>query len=301
MIRRASLMVAALIAALLAAGASGCKCSQPGAAQSHVWNGAVPSYEEVAKVYNARVEPLTRLHAGLVLRLDYRDQDGAEQHFQVEGAYDFIRPRQASLFLTKGGQSAAILGCDQARFWWIELIDRKRALVGEHDRVNAEQLSAAGVPVHPLDLIELLGITPLPASGGQVRTSPAGELFVELPGRLGSRRLFLPDREFRPGRIELLAPDGSLAAAADLSKYASVAMAGAGPGVAHPFIATDAVIVAQNGDTKGHLELGAPVIDPSRPKPRVFDLEGRLRANGVEDVRQIADVPLRPASNGERR
>jgi hypothetical protein len=104
--------------------------------------------------------------------------------------------------------------------------------------------------------------------------------------------VFLPDREFRPSRIELLDASGGIAASAELSKYVIVGMAGAGPGVMHPYIATDAVILASNGATKGHLELGAPVIDPSRPKPVVFDLEARLRASGVEEIVRIADIPL---------
>jgi len=240
------------------------------------------------------VDPLNRLTAAVVLRLDYRDEDGVQHLEQVEGRCEFVRPRQFVLTLRKVSQDIAILGSDPERFWWIELGDRKRALVGEHEKTGAERLAVAGVPVHPLDLIELMGITPLPLqpSVGQVAASPEG-LVVTLPGRIGSRRMIFHSSDYRPSRIELIREDGAVAAAADLSKYAKVAMRGAGPEAIHPWIATDAVIVASGGTTHGHLELATPEIDPSRPRPGVFDLAKWLKAKGVEEVLQLGE-PVRP-------
>ncbi len=285
-----------VIFAVLAVVLAGCKCGSPGAGSpsSQAWTGPVPTYEELARAYNTRVDPLNRLTAAVVLRLDYRDDEGVEHHEQVEGRCEFVPPRQFVLTLRKVSQDIAILGSDPERFWWIELGDRKRALVGDHETIGADRLAAAGVPVHPLDLIELMGITPLPLepTAGKVAPSPDG-LVVTLPGRIGSRRMIFHSTDYRPARIELLREDGRVAAGADLSKYARVAMSGAGPEAVHPWIATDAVIVASGGTTHGHLELATPEIDPSRPRPGVFDLAKWLRAKGVEEVLQLGE-PVHP-------
>lgn len=287
MIRLAAMMLAAVAIAT-----SGCHTGQPGGSHAGMqssWTGPLPTYDEVARAYNTRVDPLSRLSVAIVLRLSYRDAEGLKHDEQVEGSCHFVRPRQLLLSLDKVGQPIAMLGSNQDQFWWFELANHKRALVGEHDRVSPDRLAAAGVPVHPLDLIELMGFTPLPAGPevGQVSKSDAGVLQVTLPGRIGSRRLSLAPGDFRPFRIELLGEDGKVAAASDLSKYAIVAIRGAGPEAVHPFIATDAVIIASDGATRGHLELSAPVIDPSRPKAGAFDLNKWLQLKDITDI-----VPL---------
>lgn len=284
MIRKAAALLAAVSIVLC-----GCRSAQPGALQvdpQRVWPGPLPVYEDVARAYNVRVDPLTRLSVAIVLRLSYRDVDGVKHEEQVEGRCDFVRPRQLLLRLDKVGQNIALLGSNQDKFWWIELADHKRALVGEHDKASADRLAEAGVPVHPLDLVELMGFTPIPtgADGGSVSKSESGVLQVTLPGRIGSRRLLLSPGDFRPFRIELLGEDGKVAATSDLTKYVTVAVRGAGPEVVRPLVASDVVITAQAGATQGHLELSAPELDTSRPKAGAFDLDKWLEVKGISDI-----------------
>lgn len=289
--------VAAIVALLLAMiAAPACKCRpQSGQVQSLIPRGTPPSYDQVAAAYNLRIDPLTRLTAPVVVRLKYRDQDGRDQEEQVEGRYSFVRPRKMLLSLGKAGQIMAYLGGNAGKYWWIELGENKRAIVGDHDKADVARLASVGIPVHPLDLIELLGTSALPTHSDRESiqwTADGRHLLVQVPGRIGSRRFTLDPETYRPSRIELIDEQERVVASSDLAKYESVSIRGAGPEAVHPWIATDLHIVADSGFTQAHIEFGKSEIDPSKPKVIEFDLARLLAHYEVERVRDL-DAPVR--------
>jgi hypothetical protein len=268
---------------------AGCKSEQAG--HQVIQRGPAPTFQEVAAAYNNRVQPLSSLWAAVVLRLKYTDEEGQPHEDQVEGRLSFVSPRNVVLRLDKAGVTIGVLGSNDQKYWWIDLSEHKRALVGEHKRAAPEKLNDAGIPVHPLDLIELFGVTPLPTDGSlegrKVAWSDDGRnLIVTVPGRSGARRLILNPDDFRPARIELTDAKGGVAASATLTKYEVVAMPGAGPEVEHGWIATDTRVTAFGGRTQGHFELSQPSVDRGHIKPAQFQLESWIGNKDVP-VRQL--------------
>jgi hypothetical protein len=280
-------LAAGLLAWSVALLASGCR-SQPVVSAGP--RGPAPAYEQVAAAYNQRVSSLERLWARTVVRLSFVDGDGNPQSEQVEGHCQYVRPSKVLVSFHKAGQPLAMLGSNEERFWWIELGNNKRAFVGTHAAATPERIATAGLRVHPLDLMELLGLTPLPGSGeGRVVewSANAMSLVVTIPGKNASRRLFLDPVTFRPSRVESVDAAGKVGALSELSKYQAVAMKAAGPEVIRPWVPTHVRIEADSGATRVIMELSDPQNDPARFKPVAFDLDRLLEANGVQDVRDL--------------
>lgn len=286
---------AALLAVLFGLAVWGCR-SQP--VVTVVARGEAPSYEKVAAAYNTRVAPLERLWARTVVRLSFVDGDGKPQTEQVEGHCQYVRPSNVLVSFHKVSQPLAMLGSNEQRFWWIELGGNKRAFVGTHAAATPERIAAAGLRVHPLDLMEMLGLTPLPGSGegcGVAWSTGGKMLVVTIPGKNANRRLFLDPVTFRPSRVELVDAAGKVGAFSELSKYQVVAMKAAGPEVARPWVPTLVKVEADSGATRVIMELSDPQDDPSRFKPWAFDLDRLLEINSVAEVRDLdREAPAAP-------
>jgi len=252
--------------------------------------GPVPEYAVVAGAYNARVARLERLRANTSLVIHAKSSEGKRLNEQVEANLQFVLPRSVALRIDKVGQTVFYLGSNDERYWWMDLTDNKIAMVGIHEKATAEKAAAFGLPVHPLDLLELLGVIPMPGvgEGGApvVEWSRDGRrLGITTDQRWGgSRRIFMDPETYDPMRIELLDGMGNVAVAAALSRYQSVDVDG------------DARARAR---IAGRLDIEAPgrettvimsVYDPENSghmKQTPFDLEALLRAYGVKDVVDI--------------
>jgi len=277
---------------------AGCRSSQgPRGDGPNVVRGSAPTYAAVATTYNKRVDPLVRLWARTVVRLKFIDGDGNPQSEQVEGHCQYVRPSRALVSFHKAGRSLALFGANEEQYWWIDLGKKSRAYVGRHENATAERVAAAGLRVHPLDLIELLGLTPLPPAGDGCEAAWSNDgktLMVTVPARLGTRRLTLDPETHYPSRVELVGEGGKVLAFSELAKFETVAVKGAGPEVARPSIATDVKIEADGGATSVILKLSEPENDPGRIKPIAFDLAKLLEANDVQEVHDL-DKEVRPA------
>lgn len=166
-------------------------------------------YEGVASSYNERLEGLDRFSARARVVIDGEDAGGKRLREHAEGNALYRRPRDLALLLGRLGDTKLYLGSNDRFYWWFDMIDgdEKRAWIGEHDLVTPRKIDALGLPVSPLGLIELLGISPLPRTGGAAalgrRADGAGVFVVEPDG---------------PGRGRLLRLD----AASDLPLYIAV-------------------------------------------------------------------------------
>jgi len=281
-------------AGVAAAVMTGC-ASRPRGEQPAVVRGRPPSYAAVAAGYNARVTPLDRLWTRTVTRIWYPGEgEGEERVEQLEGTLQFIRPDKVLVTFSKLGDIYGILGSNQTRYWWIELGAQRRAWVGEHANANPERIAELGLPIHPLDFVDLAGITPLPQAAEEgragagppprVRWSTDGRsLVVTLPGRRGRLQLTMDPTTFEPSRIEYLDPtgDGAPVVYADLSRYAPVAVGQFGQG---PRIATEILVSMDHDRTRARLRLTSAESGTSRPRPGVFDLDRILEGRNVREV-----------------
>lgn len=170
-----------------------------------------PTVAEVAAAYNARVASLDRVWARAEMRIRAVQDDGSRFDEQVSGHLQVILPRRVSLTLTSAvGDMYFSIGSDEARYWLFDLLNRPRTLLfGRHDLATERKAAALGVPVLPLDLLELMGVTPIPAHGGEAERSDDGRfLIVRAPAHGGSKALWLESRAFMPRRIVLFDRSG---------------------------------------------------------------------------------------------
>lgn len=258
---------------------------------------AVPPYAELAVKYNSRVLPLDHLRAAVTLTIDSPDEGGGRRNDQVEGNLQFSRDRRVALRLDKVGETLAYLGSNDEKYWWLELRGEKQGLVGSHAKATPRSAARFGIPVHPLDLIDLLAVLPLPASG-EVRASEDGRLIVRLPSRgpgWGERRLILDAEMLWPVRVEVRDPRGALVAAADLTRYVQVQVRGDPNSPA--MLASRYDVAIPGEDTT----VTVSVHDPENPRERMrtapFDLPLLLSSYGVERVLDVdaGDVKREPA------
>jgi hypothetical protein len=286
-VRRALLI--GLVGVLLAA------CAGPPKGQSGPARGPAPNYERVAAAYNRRIAPLGSLWARTVIRIWYPDREGRERSDQVEGYFQFRLPRSINVTLQKVGETGAVLGSNESRYWWIELSKESRvARVGEHAKVTPERIAELGLPVYPLDLVSLLGITPVPegaAGAGHTGWSADGRYLVVTvrSAESGSRRFLLDPQTYEPAAIEALDTAGRAVLVSELSKYEAVNQIGSGAGE-RPRIATEIVASFDGGRTRIRMRLNDPESGGRRPPAAAFDLETLLRSYGVRRVESLDDA-----------
>lgn len=159
-----------------------------------VRNEPPPSAEEIARIYNPTVEHLDRLWARTELRIQGVDDDGKDFDETAEGHLQFIRPAMVSLTVKKVGETYFALGSNQDRYWWMDLRKPRTAFIGSLANASPKAVARFGVPVHPLDLVDLLGVLPIDPAGASTAWSEDGaEIVMSLPGRWGTRIL-----RFRP-------------------------------------------------------------------------------------------------------
>jgi hypothetical protein len=278
-----------IVLALVGAALQGCGGPQrvPQGARTR---GAPPAYTEIAEKFNQRVGPLERLWARTAVGVWYRDKEGKDRHDQFEGHFQYLRPDRVLLTFDKVGQNFAALGSDSERFWWVQKEPEPKAYVGEHARVTPQQLAQIGLPVHPLSLLDLLAVTPLPANPdarGSVVWSPDGRLLgVTAPGRMGMRRLWLDPSTYEPRRVELLATVGDVVLAADLSKHQPIAVRSPKTGWS-PTVAT----ILEGSQASDGLRIRMTLFDPEtgggRPKAQSFDFDRWRDALGVREIERL--------------
>lgn len=277
----------------------------------------LPAYGEIAKAYNARVRRLEALRANADVVLDTVDDKGKASSHQAEASLQYLRPEKVSLKISKVSNEIFLLGANTESYWWLDLSgDEKVALTGKVSKATRESGRAFGVPVHPLDFVELLGIMPLPEPAGDgtppamrsvVRWSADGEnLAVTVQAREGFKRLILNPGDFTPVRVELLDDVFHPVVTARHEKYQPVNVVGeAGAGA---WMATRVLIDVPASQTKLDLTL-FNLVNPgaAKIKPMVFDMEGLIRDRDIQRVISLDD--RRPATprgevprgNGEAR
>lgn len=204
-LRRRLLAIGALFLVSMLGACATNKGSNAGVARSD----PPPTYAEVATKHNARAARLTRLWANATVQFSYLDEEGDRHSEQGEGHLQFRAPDEFALSVGKISEVLFWIGSDHERFWFFQLYEGSRASIGRHDNLGKPCSRGLGLPASPADIIDLLGITPLPEDApGATSWSLNGKyLVVDAPGRLAWRRLFLDPKTSLPVRIELYDPD----------------------------------------------------------------------------------------------
>jgi len=269
----------------------GCASDGGGRAAKPAQATPTPTYDELAARYNERLEGMDRLFAEAVFRVWYVDEEGQDRSNQLRGWIQYVRPDSFLVSFTKLGETHLLVGSNAERYWWIELGEEKRAWVGRHED-GPVRVTETDLPVHPADLLEVLGLRPLPgdAPGAQVVRTEGSDLRVTLPGRSGLRVVEFDPRTYRTRRVRIVDEAARVLVEADLTRYKRVERRpdrnGPRPRIAH-------TVEMRAGEDLGlRVHVYSPVIRPDKPKEKAFDLDALLAAYRVEDVTEVGEGRL---------
>lgn len=258
----------------------GCASSRKNAS-SNVTSVGVPDYATIAEQYNARTTRLDRLWSRAVVQVRYTDEKGRARRQQGEGHLQVVQPHNVALSIGKLGEVLFWLGADSERFWIFELSDSDRVSVCRHDNVGTQCAQPMSVPVHPLTMMELLAITPLPPDElGTVTHDPELDRYVvDIPMGRGIRRMHLDTSTLLPRRVELYDAESSLVVWSQLDEYERIAMSGS-PGF-NPQVATRIQIDSSTNDAQVRVFLSdaSDGVAIGRIPDAAFDFETLVRAH----------------------
>jgi hypothetical protein len=158
-----------------------------------------------------------------------------------------------------------------------------------------------GLPVLPLDLIELLAITPIdPAVEGTAQTrwvsEKEGEIVFAVPG--GSRAIRFDAKTLEPTAVELRDESGFAVVSSAMSEFEPTPIRGE-PGLMPKFQRkTDIVLNELDGVGKSGTRVRVTITAydaENRPlNPALFDLPELVKRHRVSVVRSVDEMELRP-------
>lgn len=258
-----------------------------------------PRYADAVQKYNQRVDRLPRIWARTVFGLNYTEEDGRLRKEQFEGHLQLVQPSELAL---SGGKSITDtlfwLGCDAERFWWFEMGDVSAAHVGRHVNVGQECAEDLSLPARPLDIIKLIGVTPLdPEARGRCGWSTNGQwAVIDTPTPTGSMHVFVDPASYEPGWIKLLDRAGRTVVFAELLAYDNVSLR-QGDAVNPPRMATR--VLVRRPDAQGELRLNFAAMSDGadrvgRLNPEAFRFESllnRLRPARVDVLDSACPEP----------
>ncbi|MCC7389961.1 MAG: hypothetical protein IT431_14465 [Phycisphaerales bacterium] len=250
----------------------------------------VPGYPEAAARFNARVARLDRVWSRVNITLRSPGEDGGTSVDRAEGYLQLEQPDKTSLSIMKVGATYFYLGSDAEGYWWLDMseAEHKTALYGKHAEATPELVAELGLPVHPRELLELFGITPLPVRGPGEVVEPGsvdwdesrGMLRVRTGAMWGQRVVWLDPVTMAPQRVELLGPGGVLRAVCDMGRYISAPVRG--DGRVPPKLASQYRVEMPTTGARATLELYGAENKPINA--RAFDFANLVESYGIDEV-----------------
>jgi hypothetical protein len=260
-----------------------------------------PSARAFAAAHNARVAPIARLWSRTTLWIRGTDARGEPLDENVEGHLMLELPRNLSLTVKKLGETYFVLGSSADQYWWFDLsADPRTALVGVHAQATRERVRDFGLPVLPLELIELLAITPIDEAAltdprTTVRWVSAREAEATFPMPAGTRTIRFGRSSLEPSRVELRDDKGRVVAAADLSGFEPTPVRGVGGDGPRFQRRVDAYLPEIAGLSAGgtRIRVTIDLFEPeNRPiNPANFDLRELLTRHRVASLSPIDPAP----------
>lgn len=279
----------ALTLVLLVPALAACKSggdSTPGSSGSRSPDrGKIVDPAPVIERFNARAERVTSLWARASAVIEGEDAEGRDLRERAEGHFQIIPPDRIAMSLGKLGNDNLYFGSDDTFYWWFDMIDsqRKIATVGRHASITPAKIDALGLPIDPLNLIDALGITPLPTDLGSVVARPASDrsaVVLSAPTRRGVRRYTIDRETGEPSRVELIGPGGVAALDVSLTRYRLIRGLEQGE---DPLRVPERIVVRMNG-FEG--EIRFELYDPERKdiRPVAFRVDLLIDAYGIDEL-----------------
>ncbi len=126
---------------------------------------AVLSPERATAIVNANCARIDgTLRAAGPLSGEFRTPDGRTRRYDVDGTLFFLAPSGLRLDLKALGGTQMLLGANATHYWYNNKLDGDYYLCRPHDASPAE--AVAGLPVRPEQIIEALGLLPVPTESG---------------------------------------------------------------------------------------------------------------------------------------
>jgi len=244
----------------------------------------MPTVQEVIAKYNARVERLEAVESPVELVIRAKDGEGKETKEQGEGNLKMVRPKKIALRIDKVAQTFFWLGSNDEKYWWFDLRGEEEvALVGTHAKARPEVAARFGLPVHPIDLLDLAGVAPLEGAdkASISRAKDGRSVVVEVPGRWGVKRLTIDAKSGEASAVEILDAAGSVVVSSRLEKYEAVKVRGDAAATAR--MATKLVAEVPSASASVELLIHTPVNNgAARIKEANFVYEELKRVLGAQ-------------------
>ncbi len=257
-------------------------------------NPSSTTYEQAAEAYNRNARQLQRLWANAVVRISYTDENDERRQEQGDGRLQIIQPDRVALNIGKLGQTYLWTGCDATRYWWIDLTsDEHFAFAGKHQGYQRSRARSFGIVVPPLEIITLLGIKPIPPTGGAIQVSSDGNLLgltTKIADGQGRQRIWLDTNTALPVQIEILGSDPQSQLVAELEDHQTVAVRGTGN---PPQLATRIKIAHTASGSLVTLDLSEMEDGIDRLRPEAFNLGTLLTQMRVDKLYDL-DKPRTP-------
>lgn len=284
---------AIILTACLLASLGGCAAAGHGPEVINREGQRPPDLETIAKRHNDRVSALEHLTSAIVVTVGYQDEEARARSEQFEGALLYARPSRVHLRFDKVSQTYALLGCNESVFWWMDLREGGRAWHGANQDATSAALENLGVRVHPQDLVEALGVSPIavdpegaPMAGAAtpVSWSDDGRSVVvtqagRVSGRMGARTLWIDPTSGRITRIELRRSTGDLVLTSVLGEHTRVE--GGSGSISQR---TEIVLASEEGQP---VRIGVYLSEPRSggrpPKAEAFDLDALVKRYRVDE------------------
>ncbi len=248
-----------------------------------------PAAADLIAHHNQRVAPLDRLWARVSVRAEGKDPRGEKFREQGEGHLQIIRPDRFSLTIGKFEETYFTLGANAEQYWTIDLSqsEHKVAMIGQQSKATPEKLDALGVPIHPHEMIMLLGILPIDDS---VKTtahwSPdAKAIGIEVPAQWGTVAFWFDAKTLEISRTQAFDHSGELVASAKLWRYKSVSGLAQGTNAWAPGVIE---VRAAGFDGLVRIEVSSPKSKSIRPV--VFKPENLIKIYRVHETIDLDEV-----------
>lgn len=295
-------VAAAAIAAAMVLSGCASTSKQPETGSRITRPGPAPTLDSIAKAQNARVDGLTSLWARHTLRVSGELADAKLEKEEAEGHFQLILPRKVAVTVTKVGETYFYLGSNDELYWWLDLTEAKQGYFGRHALATPTTVDRFGIPVHPLDLIELMAITPIDqtllAKSGVVsppRWSSDGQLvWYDMPARNATKRVLVDPKSLLPLFVELLDGSGKVIVRAELSGYLDIPSRS--KPTARPRIPTRIAIEVPRSDLKILINL----YDPETRTPKAVAFDFAHLAQRAYPVNRLIDLDKPADSNSTR-
>ncbi len=260
-------------------------------------------YTTLISKYNTRANHIKQIWARTVIEFQWTDKDKKKHSEQGSGTLMLRKPLDLALPINKLGTPLLWLGSDKNRFWLFELKPPKdqptRVYVGTHAEAGKTSRRILSIPTQPDQLIQLLGITPLPSHSSDLQyvvDKTSKNLVVTIPIKDSplklSRRITIDPTTLLPIQIQFIDANMKVTTTALLSEFKPLQVKGLPFGSLPKIPTRIAISVTATGDSlKLHLSDQYDGIDPPRIRDFQFDFDRLKEFHEPEKTHYLFKAP----------